>query len=81
MDVTAGSEELSALELLILRSASRARDLKDLAKAAKTSPSTLGREIAKLQIAGFLGEDGAVTVKGLKALQGQYGEPEGSVSP
>jgi len=69
MDVAAGSETLSAVDLLILRSVLLAKDLGDLAKATNTSPATLGREIAKLQIAGYLGEDGAITEKGQKALR------------
>jgi hypothetical protein len=62
-------EDLSALEVLVLRSLPRAKDLEDLAKIAKVPPATLGREIARLQIGGYIGVDGTITEKGLKAVQ------------
>jgi hypothetical protein len=69
MSEMVGNEGLSELELLILSSMPRAKDIERLAKTARVSPATLGKEIAKLQIDGYIGEDGAITERGLKAIQ------------
>jgi hypothetical protein len=65
----AGNEGLSELELLVLRSIPHVKGIARLAKTAGVPPATLGKEIAKLQIGGYIGEDGAITEKGLKAVQ------------
>ena len=65
----AGTEELSPLQTQILRALSKTRDIKDLAHEAKVSPAALGREIARLQLSGLIGEDGRITRKGLDAIR------------
>jgi hypothetical protein len=64
-----GNQDLSVLEVLILRSIQHTRNIENLAKVARVSPATLGREIARLQIGGYIGEDGTITARGVKALQ------------
>jgi DNA-binding MarR family transcriptional regulator len=74
MSEMVGNEGLSELELLILRSIPHLKDIERLAKTAGVSPATLGREIAKLQISGYIGEDGTITERGLKAIQERPGD-------
>jgi DNA-binding MarR family transcriptional regulator len=62
-------EGLSALELLVLRSIPRAKNIEDLAKLTKVSPATLGRTIARLQIEGYIGDSGGQTEKGKDAAR------------
>jgi hypothetical protein len=69
MSEMAGNEGLSELELLILRSIRHVKGIERLSKTARVPPATLGKEIAKLQIGGYIGGDGAITEKGLKAIQ------------
>ncbi len=61
-------EGLSALELLILRSIPGAKGIEDLARVTKVPAVTLGREIATLQVRGYISDDGTLTEKGLKAI-------------
>ncbi len=63
------SDELSDADLAILRRIPRVKRVEDLAKALDMSPATLGREIARLQIAGYLAHDGTLTEKGLDAAK------------
>jgi len=65
------NEGLSSLDLLILRSmpgASRIEDLAKVAKVAKVPAVTLGKEVATLQVRGYISDKGALTEKGLKAI-------------
>jgi hypothetical protein len=62
-------EGLTALETLILRSVPRVKKIEDLAEAARVPPTTLGREIAKLQIRGYIADDGSLTEKGKEAIK------------
>jgi DNA-binding MarR family transcriptional regulator len=62
-------EGLTALEMLILRSIPRVKKVEDLAEVAKLPPTTLGREIAKLQIRGYIADDGSLTEKGTAAIE------------
>jgi hypothetical protein len=64
------SEGLSKLELLILRSIPNAGSAEDIARVAKVPPATLGKEIALLQIKGYVGADGQLTEKGVEATKG-----------
>ncbi len=64
-----GSDELSDADLAILRRIQLVKRVEDLAKAVGMSPTTLGREIARLQIAGSLAHDGTLTEKGLEAAK------------
>lgn len=63
-----GREGLSVLELLILRSIPKAASVEELAKLVKVRPANLGMEIAKLQLRGFIADDGVLTQKGKKAI-------------
>ena len=60
--------ELSELELLILRSMARGAGIEGLAKAAKVPAVTLGKELAVLQLRGYVSDDGSLTEKGLEAI-------------
>ncbi|MDA4126181.1 MAG: hypothetical protein OK452_03110 [Thaumarchaeota archaeon] len=63
-----GRDGLSALELLILRSIPLAANVEELAKLVKVRPANLGMEIAKLQLRGFIADDGVLTRKGMDAI-------------
>ncbi len=65
----AGDEDLSQLDLQILRVLPHVGSIKKLDKATKIPPGTLGREIAKLQLSGYIGDDGRLTGKGLNAVK------------
>jgi len=67
----AGNEELSQLELRILRALPGAGSIEKLERVTKVPPATLGREIAKLQLGGYIGDDGRLAQKGLKAVKSQ----------
>jgi hypothetical protein len=67
----AGKEELSQLELQILRALPRVGSIEKLDKVTKVPPATLGSEIAKLQLGGYIGDDGRLTGKGLNAVKTQ----------
>jgi len=62
------NEGLSSLDLLILRSIPGASRIEDLAKVAKVPAVTLGKEVATLQVRGYISDKGALTEKGLKAI-------------
>jgi len=64
-----GKEGLSALELLILRSIPRANGIEDLARVAKVPAVALGKEVATLQVRGYISGDGTLTEKGLEAIR------------
>lgn len=64
----ARDEDLSELELKILRALPHAGSIEKLDKAAKVPPAALGREVAKLQLGGYIGDDGRITKKGLNAI-------------
>ena len=67
----AGNEKLSQLELQILRALPHVKSIENLGKVTKVSPAALGTEIAKLQLGGYIGDDGRITGKGLNALRTQ----------
>jgi DNA-binding MarR family transcriptional regulator len=68
MNGMGGKEGLSALELLILRSIPQAANVEDLAKLVKVRPANLGMEIAKLQLRGYIADNGTLTQKGTEAI-------------
>ncbi len=63
-----GREGLTALELLILRSIPLATNVEELSKLVKVRPANLGMEIAKLQLRGYISDDGVLTQKGMEAV-------------
>jgi hypothetical protein len=65
----AQNDELSELELQILRALPHAGSAERLDKVTKVPPATLGIEIAKLQLGGYIGDDGRITEKGLNAIR------------
>jgi hypothetical protein len=65
------NEGLSAIELSILQSIPKAKDIGSLAKEVKVPPATLGIEIAKLQVRGYISDDGTLSEKGLKAIENE----------
>jgi len=67
----AGNEELSELELQILRALPHVGTIERLDKVTKVPPATLGREIARLQLGGYIGDDGRLTEKGLNVVKTQ----------
>jgi DNA-binding MarR family transcriptional regulator len=68
-DCMSGGGDLSELELLILRSIPKAKDIIELGRVAKVDPATLGNKIATLQMKGYVGEDGTLSKRGVEALQ------------
>jgi len=62
-------EALSGMELQILRALPHAKSIEKLDKVTKVPPATLGREVAKLQLGGYIGDDGRITEKGLRAIR------------
>ncbi len=71
MDPMVGMEGLTTLEVLILRSIAQAANVEELAKLVKVRPASLGMEIAKLQLRGFIADDGVLTEKGREAIAEQ----------
>ena len=65
----AANNELSQLELQILRALSHIGRVEELEKVAKVPPATLGMVIARLQLGGYIGEDGRLTEKGVSAVR------------
>jgi hypothetical protein len=64
-----GNEGLSSTELVILRQLSKVSSIENLAKMVKVPPAVLGEELAKLQIGGFITNDGTLTERGTKAIK------------
>ena len=62
-------EGLSQLDLQILRALPRINSIEKLDRVTKIPPAALGREIAKLQLGGYVGDDGRITEKGLNAIR------------
>ncbi len=62
-------ESLSELELLILRGLLKTNRVEDLAKEVEGSPASLGKEIARLQLGGYIADDGSLTRKGMEAAK------------
>ncbi len=60
----------STLGVEILRAVAHAKSIEGLARTTRISPVALGRELAKLQIDGYLDERGEITDKGLRVIKG-----------
>jgi hypothetical protein len=60
---------LTELGLLILRSIPKNKGLEEIARLGDVPPMAVGKEIAALQLKGFIGEDGLLTQKGREASQ------------
>ncbi|HEY6282346.1 MAG TPA: hypothetical protein VIW22_00290 [Nitrososphaerales archaeon] len=61
-------EGLSELDLLILSSIPHADNVEDLGKMVKVRPANLGMQIARLQLSGYIADDGKLTKKGIDAI-------------
>ena len=64
-----GSDGLTELDVVILRMLPKVGRIEDLAKEAGQSPATVGEEIAKLQLGGYIADDGSLTAKGEEAAR------------
>ncbi len=64
----AGPTEPTELQMSILRAISDGRGILELAKTMKVEPVVLGVEIAKLQVGGYIADDGSLTLKGSQVL-------------
>jgi len=62
---------LSELDMLILRRLLRTGGIEELAMEAKVPATTLGKEIARLQLGGYIANDGSLTEKGAEAAKTQ----------
>jgi len=60
---------LTALELQVLRAIPHAKSAEDLARVAKVPPATLGRTVARLQLEGYIADDGGLTEKGREVIR------------
>lgn len=67
-------DHLSSLELAILKGLHDGLTLEEVARQTKAPPVTLGKELARLQIGGYLGANGSPTKAGVEALKAQ-GQP------
>ncbi|HEV2225224.1 MAG TPA: hypothetical protein VGR56_00300 [Nitrososphaerales archaeon] len=61
-------EGLSAQDLQILRLIPKANNVEELSKLVKVRPANLGMQIAKLQLSGYIADDGELTQKGRDAI-------------
>jgi hypothetical protein len=59
---------VSGLDLVILRYLNSGRGVEEVSELTKTKPEVLGKEIARLQLDGYISPEGTLTEKGLKAL-------------
>ena len=60
---------LTELQLRILRLVSARWDIAKLSKEAGAPAATIGMEIAKLQMRGYIKDDGDLTAKGREAIR------------
>ncbi len=65
----ANNEVLTELDRLLLRRLFKAAKVEELAKELKQSPVIIGKEIAKLQLGGYITDDGSLTAKGVKVAK------------
>lgn len=63
------ADPLSSLELTVLKGLSEGLTLGEIARRAKAPPVTLGKELARLQIKGYLAADGSLTKTGIEVLK------------
>jgi DNA-binding MarR family transcriptional regulator len=62
------SEQPTDSQILILKSLKAGGDLKEITNLAGIPPGTVGMEIAKLQIRGYITDDCRLTHRGERAL-------------
>jgi hypothetical protein len=60
---------LTELQLRLLRLVSERGDVQNLSKETGATAASIGMEIAKLQLGGYISDEGALTEKGLKAVR------------
>jgi len=61
---------LSELQLRLLRIVSERGGIQELSKETGATAAAIGMEIAKLQLGGYISDEGKLTEKGQKALRG-----------
>ncbi|HXW36979.1 MAG TPA: hypothetical protein VEJ36_03640 [Nitrososphaerales archaeon] len=64
------NDSLTSLELKILRGLSRGESVELIARLTETRPVTIGMELARLQVKGYITEDGKLSSKGVASVQG-----------
>lgn len=64
-------EGLTELQLRLLRLVSERGSIERLSEETGSPAATVGMEIAKLQLRGYISDEGALTVKGSKAVRRQ----------
>jgi DNA-binding MarR family transcriptional regulator len=64
-----GKSNLTELQLRVLGLVSVNGGIQRLSKEAGIAPATIGMEIARLQLEGYISEEGKLTEKGVKAVQ------------
>jgi hypothetical protein len=69
MNEGSSGESMTTLEFLVLRSIPKTKSLERMSELTKLSPAALGREIALLQVKGYIADDGTLTEKGMKAIE------------
>jgi hypothetical protein len=62
------TSDLSGLDLVIMRHLNSGREIEEISRLVKAQPDVVGKEIARLQLDGYIGSDGTLTEKGLEAL-------------
>ena len=62
------TSSLSELDFVILRHLRSGADVGRISKLTKTKPELIGKEIARLQLEGYIDSKGTVTEKGLATL-------------
>ena len=56
------------MDLVIMRHLNSGREIEEISRLVKAQPDVVGKEIARLQLDGYIGSDGTLTEKGLEAL-------------
>jgi DNA-binding IclR family transcriptional regulator len=70
------AEDLDKLEASVLGLINDGRSLEDIAKLVRAPGATLGRTIGKLQLKGYLAEDGSISARGIQALARELSSPD-----
>ncbi len=69
MEEKAEATRLSELDLAILHHLSDKRSLQEISEVTKVEPAVVGKEVARLQIDGYVSAEGSLTEKGLEAMR------------
>jgi len=59
----------TSLDLTVLKCLQEKKSLEKIAHLTKVAPQVLGKEIARLQVDGYVTPEGRLTEKGFKALR------------